>query len=114
MKRIRDAAQIIATLDGGDLVQELSDQLQEVLKTLKEHAGARKGAKAKGKVALTLDLCVEGGVVTIEAEVTTKKPKPARGSSVFFVLDDGALSTEHPRQVDMFAGPRSVDSHTSA
>lgn len=109
MQRIRDAQTIIGALEGGELAQELSSQITDALAKLKEQAGNRPKVKAKGKVVLTLDIEVEQGAATITGNIEAKVPKPARGSSFFWVLDDGALSTEHPQQMNFFAGPRAAE-----
>ena len=64
------------------------------------------------QVTLTIDLEVEGAAATITADITSKRPKPERGSSFYWVMDDGALSTEHPQQINMFSGPRNAASNT--
>ncbi|GHE50824.1 hypothetical protein GCM10019059_07400 [Camelimonas fluminis] len=108
MKRIRDAQTIIGMLEGGETAAALGEELIATLAALKEHAGDRPKAKAKGKVTLTLNIEVEGVSATIGAEIASKRPKPVRGNSFFFVLQDGSLSDEHPTQGDMFSGPREV------
>lgn len=99
MQRIRDAQIVIGSLEGGELAHELSSTLTGALAQLKEQAGNRPKNKVKGKVVLTLDIEVEAGAATITGNIEAKVPKPARGSSFFWVLDDGALSTEHPQQM---------------
>ncbi|KFC64008.1 hypothetical protein FG93_05518 [Bosea sp. LC85] len=108
MKRIRDAQTIIGSLEGGEVSAELSTAITGALKHLKELCGNRPKAKAKGKVALVLHLEVEHNTVTVEAEIAQTLPKKPRGSSFYWVTDEGELSTEHPQQTDMFAGPRGV------
>lgn len=107
MKRIRDAQTIIGMLEGGELAAALSNDISETLAKLKElgEIMGRK-AKVKGKVTLALDFEVEAGAVTVTAGIETKVPKAPRGSSFYWITDDGSLSTEHPQQTDMFAGPR--------
>lgn len=112
MKRIRDAQTIIGSLEHGDAAQELSTEITETLAKLKELAGNRPKNKVKGSVTLKIEIEVEAGTATITADISSKRPKPLRGSSFFWVLDDGSLSTEHPQQEDMFAGPR--EARTSA
>lgn len=106
MKRIRDSQAIIGSLEGGETAAELSRVITDTLAKLKELGGDRPKAKIKGSVTLTLKMEVEKGQAVIEAEIASKTPKPLRGSSFFWVLDDGSLSTEHPQQTDMF---RAVD-----
>lgn len=109
MKRIRDAQTIIGTLESGEVSAELGRQITDALSKLKEIAGDRAKVKAKGSVSLILKLEVESGTATITAEIAQKLPKPVRGSSFFWVLDDGALSLEHPQQMSMFGGPSAID-----
>lgn len=108
MKRIRDAQTIIGALENGEAAAELSKEITATLAALKEMTGGRPKGKAKGKVTLTLDLEVEGSSATITANIESKRPKPVRGSSFYWVLDDGSLSTEHPQQTSMFDGPRGI------
>jgi hypothetical protein len=106
MKRIRDAQTIIGALEGGEAAAELSKEITETLAALKEQTGGRAKAKVKGSVTLKLDIEVEGNNATITADIQSKRPRPVRGSSFYWVLDDGSLSTEHPQQMNMFGGPR--------
>ena len=106
MKKIRDAQTIIGMLEGGEVSQALGKELTDTLAVLKELTGGRPKGKVKGSVSLKLSLEVEGSTVTISADIDSKRPKPQRGSSFYWVTDDGSLSTEHPQQQDMFNGPR--------
>ena len=108
MKKIRDAQVIIGMLEHGDLAAQLTTDISETLSKLKERAAeGGKKAKAKGKITLTLDFEVDAaGATVVHAGIETKVPKAPRGESFFWVTEDGALSTEHPQQTDMFAGPR--------
>lgn len=109
MKRIRDAQTIIGMLEGGELAAALSTDITETLaklKTLSDQMGRK--AKVKGSVSLKLDFEVEAGSVSVLAGIDTKVPKAPRSSSFYWITDDGALSTEHPQQTDMFSGPRTA------
>ena len=108
MKKIRDAQTIIGLLEGGDFANDLSAAITESLAKLKEMAGNRPKAKVKGKIKVALHLTVEQGTVTIETDIVPELPKKPRGSSFYWVTDDGSLSPEHPQQTDMFSGPRGV------
>lgn len=103
MKRIRDSQTIIGLLEGGEVAAALGREITETLANLKEQAGDRPKSKVKGNVKLTLNLEVEGGAVTITADIDSKRPRPVRGASFYWVMDDGSLSTEHPQQTNMFA-----------
>lgn len=114
MKKIRDATMIIGMLEGGEVAAALSAEITGTLAALKDLAGDRPKSKVKGKVTLTLDIEVEGATATLSAAIDSKRPKPVRGSSFYWVLDDGSLSTEHPQQTDMFAAPRAVRGETES
>jgi hypothetical protein len=108
MKRIRDSQTIIGSLENGEAAAELSRELTETLAKLKELAGDRPKNKIKGSVTLKINIEVEAGTATLTVDIESKRPKPVRGSSFFWVLDDGSLTTEHPQQIDMFGGPRAA------
>lgn len=99
MKGIRDANTIIGLLEDGDLVADYSKEIAAVLAKLRELGSPKKAVK--GSVTLTLSFVVEGVSTEIDAKITSKTPEPERSRSFFFVTDDG-LSTEHPRQIQMF------------
>jgi hypothetical protein len=106
MKRIRDAQTIVGMLEGGKLAQDMSTELVDTLKWLKELSDERPKTKIKGSVSLKIGFEVEGGQVIVAAEIDSKRPKAPRSSNFYWLTDDGELSTEHPQQQDMFAGPR--------
>lgn len=108
MKLIRDAATIVGLLEDGQLAQDLSADIAKVLAELKAQANDRPKATITGSVSIKLTFEVQGPTLEITAAVDSKTPKPPRGRSIFWVTDDGAVSTEHPRQTDMFAGPRGM------
>lgn len=109
MKKIRDAQTIIGMLEGGELAAALSTDIIDTLarlKVLSDQLGRK--AKVKGHVSLKLEFEVEAGTVQVLAGIDTKVPKAPRSSSFYWITEDGALSTEHPQQTDMFAGPRTA------
>ncbi len=69
-----------------------------------EAAGPK--GKASGHVTIVLSMKVEGGTLKITPDLKEKQPPEEFGSTTFFLTEDGELSTQHPRQSDMFAGPR--------
>lgn len=111
MQRIRDAQTVIASLEDGKCIQALSAELTKTLAALQEQSGGHHATKqVKGFVNLKLDIVVVNGTATITADISSKCPKEHRGPSMFWVLDDGALTTEHPQQASLFAGLREVES----
>lgn len=102
--KIRNADQLLAMLEDGDLSNDLFNEITKVLDALREAAGPK--SKAKGSVTLTLNFEVEGVSTEISTDIKSKMPKQKRARSWLFLGEDG-LSTEHPRQISMF--PQDVD-----
>lgn len=100
MKKIRDAGVLLGYLEDGEFLGDLNTSLQETIEALHERAGNK--GKAKGSLTIKVDIEVANAMATIKSHFDAKTPKPERGSTVLFVTDDGELSTEHPRQHDMF------------
>ena len=105
MKKIRDAQTIIGMLEGGETAAALGTNITETLQKLNALATTPKKT-VKGFVTLKLSFEVQNGTVSVDADIESKTPKEARKSSFYWVTEDGSLSTEHPQQQDMFAGPR--------
>jgi hypothetical protein len=108
--KIRDLNTLVGMIDRGHLIRDSNEKLADVLGTLNALSAEAPKRKVKGKVVLEVDIEVVNGVATISASVKAKKPEPERGSSLFWLTSEGALTTEHPQQVDMFRAPREVES----
>lgn len=107
---IRDTQTLLGMLESGDLNSEMTETVQTVLKKLAELSGDQPKTSFKGEVSLKLKFTVKNGMVDIDAEIPPPKlPKLPRKTSVYFLTDEGELSTEHPQQRDMFGGPREID-----
>ena len=98
--KIRDATQIIGMLERGDLAAALTEELSKVVEACREAAGPK--TKAKGQVTLKIEIEVEGVQITLTGDIGSKTPKAPRAGSIYFLAPDGAISTEHPQQMDMF------------
>jgi len=110
MKKIRDMQAIVGLLENGEFNPALSQEVTNTLSQLADMSNDSAGRTFKGKTTITLDYEVKDGMVVIRTDFNSKVPKRPRKSSMFWVVEDGALSTEHPRQHDLFAGkPREVD-----
>lgn len=109
MKKIRDAQSLLGLLEGGELNSEFTTLLTKTLEELGILSEDNPKAVHKGHVALKLSLEVANGMVTINASMDSKTPRRPRRASVYWIGAGGSLSTEHPQQHDMFAGPRGVE-----
>lgn len=109
MKLIRDADTLIGILERGDLKADFSAKICEAVALLHGLSEENPKKKYKAGVALKMKLSIENGVITIDNELSTTLPKKDRRSDIFFSTEEGALSTEHPSQHDMFGGPRVIE-----
>jgi hypothetical protein len=109
MKFIRDADTLIAVLEQGDLKSDLNAEIAKVVARLHELSDENPKRKFSGSLTLKMKFSAENGMVTISNDITSTLPKIPRRSDIFWTTEDGALSTEHPAQTDMFGGPRVIE-----
>jgi len=109
MKLIRDADQLIGILERGELKIDLSEKIAEAIAKLHHLSEEAPKKKHKASLSLKMKFSAENGVVTITNDTTLTLPKEERRNDIFFTTEDGALSTEHPAQHDMFGGPRVIE-----
>lgn len=106
--KLREATQIIGMLENGKFNADLSDDIAKTLATLLEMSEQSEGHTFKGKTTIVLNFAVKDGATIIGAKFDSTTPERPRRNTMLFNLDDGTLSTEHPRQTDMFS-PRAVE-----
>lgn len=80
----------------GDLVREANDQLEELIRAVKETGG-----KGELNIKLPFKLNAAGQLECLPV-VTQKRPRRALGAGIFFATDEGELSQRDPNQDDMF------------
>lgn len=105
MSILRDVTHLFAYLEGGELKPEIESKLKDTLDALADAAGPK--GKAKGSVTIKINFVLEGQTVEVKGEVSNKVPKVERPRSFLFYTSQG-LSTEHPRQLNMFPSEVSV------
>ncbi len=89
-------------LEGGQLLEDLTDMEREVLEAIDRHGD-------KGSITIKIMYTQKGPQMAVEAKIASSYPQP-RGATVFFA--DGAdLFRENPRQRKLDIGPR-VDTTT--
>jgi hypothetical protein len=97
----RSFAVILAKIAQGACEAELSRELHELTKVLKEEGRTRE-TKVKGSLTLKLDLELDGAdkvpMIKVSFDVSKKAPKPARRNGHFWATDGGNLTDEAPRQ----------------
>lgn len=92
--RTRPFADVLRDLSKGQLHDELSTLLQDLI-------GAVQDTGKAGKLVLTLTvkpLPKTDGMVAVADSVTVKSPELDRNETYYFVDDDLNLTREHPRQ----------------
>lgn len=93
----RSFAVLLQNLGEGTFHAEASEVLHELCKKLQDHAVDF--GKAKGTLTVTLAVEIDReGVVTVDPDVKTKAPKPARKRGRYWLTAGGNLSPENPKQ----------------
>jgi len=99
MSKLREGQTIFGALEEGQLAADFGRELTTLVSALQSHVGGRPKASAKGKLTLTIDVAVDGnGMVEIDVDLATKKPRQPRRTSHYWGGPEGELLTEHPQQ----------------
>ncbi len=106
MAKVRDVNTLLGMLERGRAIRDANAKFGDLMKVLHELGIEEPKKVFKGSVTIKIGVAVKDGVATIEATSEAKVPKATPGQALFFVDGDGDLSTESPRQPDMF--PRKV------
>jgi hypothetical protein len=85
---------VLSDLSDGEVNIELTRQLARVVKGCRE-------ANRTGAVMLRLSVKPVGDSVMIKADVSAKIPAAAANETVFFAGENGALTREDPRQLEL-------------
>jgi hypothetical protein len=118
----RDFGRILALLDEGVALCQLSEELQALTKAVVAQGKARQKTVA-GRITLTLTLASdETGVVEAAYDISRKDPKPKRSTSLFWTTKGGNLTEHNPRQQVLplrevaggRAAPRDLDQEPAA
>lgn len=105
MSRVmRSFREMLGLLSRGDFTRKLDEEMALAIEALENMPGD----KGKATMTVTIDFNYELGRIDIDPKVKVKLPDTAKFMKTPFWSLDGALSIEHPSQVDMFlrdAGP---------
>lgn len=99
MNPIRPALETLSELDEGRFMDKLAVRIHEAV-----NAVTTFGRPAKVTVTIDIDTLKKNivePVITMEAEITTKLPKPESPKALFFVDADGNPTTKQQRQRDL-------------
>jgi len=99
---IRRFVGMLELLNRGRFIEKCDEHLQEAIRALDALPNE------KGSVTMTvgITLTYESGRLEIKPSIKSKLPEEKAFSGTPFWTHDGALSVQHPSQIDMFAGPR--------
>lgn len=96
-----DFGVLLASIADGELRDEVSDTLQEMIEKLHERAVAS-ARNVKGTLKIDLDVKVSSnGMLTIEPNVTGKLPRKVRKDTPFWLGRHG-LTQDNPKQQKLF------------
>lgn len=94
---IRRFSEILGLLD-----RDFEPKLDTAVRELVENLVDLPTEKGKGSITVTLDFEYEKGMFNILPNVKVKLPEGQKFRRTPFWAHEGALSTQHPSQIDMF------------
>lgn len=88
--------EFMQTFRRGELLTEANAQLEELIGAVQDTGG-------KGELTIKLPFKVnDAGQIECLPNVTTKKPRRALGTGIYFATSEGRLTRRDPNQGDMF------------
>lgn len=102
---LRRFTDVLDLLSRGRFVERCDEHLQDAIARLESLPSE------KGSASITVELKInfDSGRVDIVPSVKSKLPEGKAFSATALWTHDGALSVQHPSQVDMFAGPEDAE-----
>jgi len=95
---LRSFREMLGLVSRGDFSRHLDAKLTEAIEALE----ACPADKCKAEITVKITLDYELGRVDVKGEAKVKLPETAKFMKTPFWVVDGALSVEHPNQIDMF------------
>lgn len=96
----RTFAMLVADVEDGQLNGDMTDVVQDLIAKMNDAAMSKSG-KAKGKLVVTLNFELDGGIFTITSDHKVTVPKMARMKSVFWCTPENNLSRRNPSQHEL-------------
>jgi hypothetical protein len=106
---IHKYTETVALLSRGEFAQSLDRKIAELIEAFE----AMNADSGKATLEVKLEFKYELGRIDVAATAKIKLPETERFMKTPFWVHDGALSVQHPSQIDMFSGPRTIDRETS-
>lgn len=98
--KVKSGTVLLGLLEDGQLAKDFQEEIQTAITKTRDAVGGR--ASGSCSITLKLSLKIDGDGVEIASEISSNVPKPRRERTFLFVDKDGAVQTEHPRQINMF------------
>lgn len=105
---IRSYTEMLGLLSRGDFSRRLDQELTKLVETLE----ALPTDSGKATITVGIEFKYELGRIDINPTFKVKLPDTDRFMKTPFWAIEGALSVQHPSQIDMFSGPRTVAGDT--
>lgn len=96
----RSFGAFLADLQGGQLHRELTDVLSEAVAEM-HNVRMEEGGKPKTRIAITVDLVLDGDVIEARGDFKAKLPEVKRRKDVFFATPENGLTRRNPRQQEL-------------
>lgn len=97
---IRPALETLVELDNGNFMDKLAVAIHDAANGV-QHLGKPASVTVKIDFALLGNKNLTQPVMTAEAEITTKLPKPDANKALFFFDEEGNPTTKQQRQPDL-------------
>lgn len=94
---IRRFTETLSLLDRGAFESKCNAALTEALDNLVNQPTE----KGKASISVTLDLTYDKGMLQVMPSLKSKLPEAERSGATIFWPHEGALSTQHPSQIDL-------------
>ena len=98
---IRTFTDAMASMEDGQLIQDLADMQRDILAAL-HNASLDQGGKPKASLSIKLDYKMDSGVIEIVADVKSSLPKTKRARTVMWATPENNLCRNNPRQRNLF------------
>jgi hypothetical protein len=88
-------ADVLGSIEGGILFNQLNEQLQDLVVAVTDHRKA-------GEITLTLKILPNGDrAVSVTGAIKSKVPEAAKGMTIFYADGGGNLLRRDPRQQEL-------------